>query len=73
MSSQQEESRNAYRTRGKGLSAAAADDFCDCPARDYLGTGWVEETESGGRKDRSSLLMEIAVKISRINLLLKAS
>lgn len=45
MDSQQAESRSAWRT-GRGLSAAAADDFCDCPKRAYLGTGWVEETEN---------------------------
>lgn len=37
------------------MSAAAADDFCDCPERAYLGTGWVEETEDSGRRDSSSI------------------
>lgn len=32
-------SRSTYRI-GRGLSAAAADDFCDCPKMAYLGTGW---------------------------------
>lgn len=41
--------------QARGLSAAAADDFCDCPERAYLGTGWVEETEDGGRRDSSSV------------------
>lgn len=30
--------RSTYRI-GRGLSAAAADDFCDCPKMAYLGTG----------------------------------
>lgn len=37
------ESRSTQRKTGRGLSTAAADDFCDCPKRVYLGTGWVEE------------------------------
>lgn len=54
MDSQQAESRSPHRRRGRGLSAAAADDFCDCPEKAYLGTGWVEETEDGGSRDSSS-------------------
>lgn len=56
MDSQQAESRSTWRRTGRGLSVAAADDFCDCPERAYLGTGWVEETEDGGRRDSSRVL-----------------
>lgn len=48
MYSQQAKSRSTWRRMGRGLSAAAADDFCDRPERAYLGTGWVEETEDSG-------------------------
>lgn len=51
MDSQQAESRSPHRRRGRGLSTAAADDFCDCPEKVYLGTGWVEETEDGSSRD----------------------
>lgn len=30
----------AHIETGRGLSAAAADDFCDIPKMAYLGTGW---------------------------------
>lgn len=52
---QQAESRNTWSRTGRGLSTAAADDFCDSPARAYLGTGWVEETEDGSRGDSSNI------------------
>lgn len=55
MDSQQAERKSMYRKTGRGLSAAAADDFCDCPERAYLGTGWVEGTEDGCRRDGSSV------------------
>lgn len=51
MDSQQAKSRSTWRRTGRGLRAAAADDFCDSPERAYLGTGWVEETEDDGRRD----------------------
>lgn len=55
MYSQQAESRSTWRRTGRGLSAAAADDFCDPPEKAYLGTGWVEETEDSGRRESSSI------------------
>lgn len=58
MESQHAESRSTWRRTGRGLSAAAADDFCDSPERAYLGTGWVEEIEDGGRRDSSSISNE---------------
>lgn len=42
------------------MTTAAADDFCDCPERAYLGTGWVEETEDGDRRDKSSVTNEVS-------------
>lgn len=38
------EQKHTEANRDRGLSTAAADDFCDCPEGSYLGTGWVEET-----------------------------
>lgn len=55
MGNRQATGRSTWRRRGRGLSAAAADDFCDRPERTYLGTGWKEETEDGGRRDSSSI------------------
>lgn len=42
------------------MTTAAADDFCDCPKRTYLGTGWVEETEDGDRRDKSSVINKVS-------------
>lgn len=39
--------RSTYRI-GRGLSAAAADDFCDCPKMAYLGTGCGEKRKKLG-------------------------
>lgn len=39
--------RSTYRI-GRELSAAAADDFCDCPKMAYLGTGWEKKHRMAG-------------------------
>lgn len=51
-------SRRTYRI-GKELSAAAADDFCDCPKMAYLGTGcgkkWAGSSKSASALQTKSL------------------
>lgn len=45
--------RSTYRI-GRGLSAAAADDFCDCPKMAYLGTGCGKKNWAGNSKSASA-------------------